>query len=207
MEEAIAEYQIVLQGQIGAYGREGQFVAATMGNIAAAYLALGDAQQALDYYAEAQSLWESIEPELPIYVAINKMGVARSLHGLLRLQESDDAFSSSLGILAEALGTEHPVYHRVEVYRAPLLFDTNRLEEAGEILPVAYETIRAAYGSESKHTALAGLRWAELLARTGNYERASELARASAAVFDTNANRRRYDSELGQARALLAMSN
>jgi hypothetical protein len=87
------------------------------------------------------------------------------------------------------------------------LFDTNRLEEAGEILPVAYATIQGAYGPESKHTALAGLRWAQLLARTGDYERASELAGESAEVFDTDANRRRYDSELGQARELMAITN
>jgi tetratricopeptide (TPR) repeat protein len=172
-----------------------------------AFIALGDAEQALDYYSEAQPLWESVEPEMPVYVAINKIGVARSLHGLLRLQESDNAFSSSLAILSEALGTEHPVYSRVEGYRAPLLFDTNRLEEAGEILPVAYATIQGAYGPESKHTALAGLRWAQLLARTGNNDRASELARESALVFDTDANRRRYDSELGQARELIVSSN
>jgi eukaryotic-like serine/threonine-protein kinase len=207
MEEAIAEYQNVLQGQIASLGRENQYVAATMGNIGAAYLALGDAGQALDYYARAQPVWESLEPALPINVAINKIGLARSLHGLLRLQESDEAFSSSLGILAAALGTEHPVYQRVEVYRAPLLLDTNRLDEAGEILPVAYETIRAAYGAESKHTALAGLRWAQLLARTGNSERVLELARETARVFDTDANRRRYGPELGQARELIASSN
>ena len=207
MEEAIAEYQNVLTGQVATFGREGQYVAATIGNIGAAYFALGDAEQALDYYSEAQPLWESVEPEMLVYVAINKIGVARSLHGLLRLQESDNAFSSSLATLSEVLGTEHPVYSRVEVYRAPLLFDTNRLEEAGEILPVAYATIQGAYGPESKHTALAGLRWAQLLARTGDYERASELAGESAEVFDTDANRRRYDSELGQARELMAITN
>lgn len=207
MEEAIAEYQNVLKGQVASLGRENQFVAATTSNIGAAHLALGDAEQALDYYIEAQPLWESIEPELPVYVAINKIGLARSLHSLLRLQESDEAFSSGLGILAETLGTEHPLYSRAEVYRAPLLFDTNRLEEAGETLPIAYESIRDAYGPESKHTALAGLRWAQLLARTGSYERASELARKSAEVFDTDANRRRYGPELGQARELMVSSN
>lgn len=207
MEEAIAEYQNVLTGQVATFGREGQYVAATIGNIGAAYLALGDAEQALHHYSEAQPLWESVKPEMPIYVALNKIGLARSLHGLLRLQESDNAFSTSLEILSQVLGTEHPVYSRAEVYRAPLLFDMNRLEETRETLPVAYETIQGAYGSESKHTALAALRWAQLLARTGDYERASELATTSAEVFDTDANRRRYSLELGQARELIVVTN
>jgi hypothetical protein len=110
-------------------------------------------------------------------------------------------------LLAGALGTEHPLYYRAQVFRIPLLLDTNRLEEAAEILPLAYEAIRAAYGADSKHTALAALRWAQVLARTGQNEQAAELAGKSAEVFDTDANRRRYGPELAEARQLVVTSN
>jgi predicted negative regulator of RcsB-dependent stress response len=106
-----------------------------------------------------------------------------------------------------ALGATHPVYERAQVFRAPLLLDTDRLQEANAILPDAYEIIRDAYGADSTHTALAGLRLAQLLARTGNDDRAAALAEQSIAVFDSDANRRRYAAELGTARELVALSN
>jgi hypothetical protein len=93
------------------------------------------------------------------------------------------------------------------VFRAPLLFDTDRIQEASAILPDAYEIIREAYGLDSTHTALAGLHLAQLLARTGNDDRAVELAAQSIAVFDSDANRRRYAAELGTARELVVLSN
>lgn len=65
------------------------------------------------------------------------------------------------------------------------------------------EAILEAYGSESKHTALAALRWAQLLTRTANYERALELASQSVAVFDTDAKRGRHAKDLNEAKALL----
>jgi len=203
MEEAISAYQEVLKGQIDSLGPANQYVAATLGNIGAAYLALGEDRLALQYYNEAQPVWESEEPAQPVYVAINKIGVARSLHGLQRMQESDEAFSSALHILEAATGTSHPIYSRAEVYRAPLLLDLNRLVEAAEILPGAYKTISGAYGPDSKHTAVAGLRWAQLMVMTGDSQRASELATRSVSILDTDANRRRYAADLDQARELL----
>jgi serine/threonine-protein kinase len=207
MEEAIGEYKNVLKGQIASLGRDNQYVAATLGNIGAAYLALGDFQQALDYYSEAQPLWEAVEPAMPVYIAINHIGHARSLYGLRRFDESEAAFQSGLALFQEALGKTHPVYNRAQVFRAPLLFDTDRIQEASAILPDAYEIIREAYGLDSTHTALAGLHLAQLLARTGNDDRAVELAAQSIAVFDSDANRRRYAAELGTARELVVLSN
>jgi serine/threonine-protein kinase len=203
MEEAIAAYQDVLKGQIASLGPENQYVAATLGNMGAAYLALDDATMALQYFEQAQTVWESLEPAQPVYIALNEIGVARALHGLQRMQESEDAFSSALSILESTTGTSHPIYSRAEVYRAPLLLDLNRLDEAAVILPGAYGTINEAYGTESRHTALAGLRWAQLLMRIGDPERASELAAQSVAVLDTDANRRRHAADLDEAKELL----
>jgi hypothetical protein len=119
---------------------------------------------------------------------------------------SSTPFQSSLSVLLEALGITHPVYNRAQVFRAPLLFDTDRLQEANAILPNAYDIIREAYGVDSTHTALAGLRLAQLFSKTGAGGHA-ELAAQSIAVFDSDANRRRYAAELGAARELLAQSN
>jgi serine/threonine-protein kinase len=206
MEEAIGQYEQVLNGQIASLGRDNQFAAATLGNIGAAYLVLGDFDQSLAYYTEAQPLWDAVEPPMPVYVAINYIGAARSLHGLRRFDEAEAAFQSSLSVLLEALGITHPVYNRAQVFRAPLLFDTDRLQEANAILPNAYDIIREAYGVDSTHTALAGLRLAQLFSKTGAGGHA-ELAAQSIAVFDSDANRRRYAAELGAARELLAQSN
>ncbi len=106
MEEAISVYDVVLEGQIASLGNENQFVAATMGNIAA-----------------------------------------------------------------------------------------------------AYQNIHDAYGLESKHTALAGLRWAQLLARQGESAQALELVKGSIEVLDTDANRGRHAMELSQARKLVDSLN
>ncbi len=106
MEEAISVYDVVLEGQIASLGNENQFVAATMGNIAA-----------------------------------------------------------------------------------------------------AYQNIHDAYGLESKHTALAGLRWAQLLARQGESAQARELVKGSIEVLDTDANRGRHAMELSQARKLVDSLN
>ena len=207
MEEAISVYDVVLEGQIASLGNENQFVAATMGNIAAAYLALGSFQQAFDQYSDAQAVWEAIQPGLPFNIAINRIGIARSLHSLQRLEESNAEFLSSLEILEGITGTSHPVYSRAEVYYAPVLLDLNLLQEAEKILPTAYQNIHDAYGLESKHTALAGLRWAQLLARQGESAHALELVKGSIEVLDTDANRGRHAMELRQARELLDSLN
>ena len=203
MEEAISVYDAVLDGQITSLGTENQYVAATMGNIGAAYLALGFSQQALDQYSDAQAVWESIKPELPFNIAINRIGIARSLHGLQRLEDSNAEFLTSLEILEGIIGTSHPVYSRAEVYYAPILLDLDLLQEAEKRLPAAYQNIHDTYGLESKHTALAGLRYAQLLARLGEPERALELVTKSVEVLDTDANRGRHTVELRQARELL----
>lgn len=207
MEEAISVYDAVLEGQIASLGNENQFVAATMGNIAAAYLALGLSQQALDQYSDAQAVWEVIQPELPFNIAINRIGIARSLHSLQHLEESNAEFLTSLEILIGITGTSHPVYSRAEVYYAPLLLDLNLLQEAEKILPAAYQNIHDAYGLESKHTAVAGLRWAQLLARQGEFRQALGLVKGSIEVLDTDANRGRHAMELKQAHELLDSLN
>jgi serine/threonine-protein kinase len=206
IEEAIATYDRVLQGQVASLGEDNQYVAATLGNIGAAYLALGNSRQAFAYYSRAQPLWESLDPEMPVYVAINRVGLARALFGLQRMTESSREFAAGLAVLENGLGAGHPLVSRAQVYQAPLLLALDRLEEASAILPVAYQVIQDTYGLESKHTALAGLRWAQLLARTGDHEQASQFARRSLDVFDTDANRVRHAQDLRDAEELLALA-
>ncbi len=206
MEEAIAIYEKVLEGQVASLGEDNQYVAATLGNIGAAYLTLGDSRQAFEYYSRAQTMWESLDPALPVYAAINQVGQARALFELQRMTESSRAFAAALAELEGAVGAGHPLLSRAQVYQAPLLLALDRLEEASAMLPVAYQVIHDTYGPESKHTALAGLRWAQLLARTGNREQALQLAGKSLDVFDTDANRRRHAEDLREAEELLAIA-
>ena len=141
---------------------------------------------------------------MPVYEAVNAIGIARCLHRLGHLQDSQAAFDSSLALVADAVGLTHPIYFRAQVYRAPLLFDVGQLAEAGQILPTAYAAIVEAYGHESKHTALAGLRWAQLLARNGEQKQAADIVRKSIEVFDTDSNRLRHAREIEESRELLA---
>lgn len=202
-EEAITIYNFVLEGQIASLGTENEYVAATLGNIGAAYLALNQAQQALDKFSESQAVWESITPEKTFSIALNKIGIARSLQALQRLNDANVEFLDGLKILEGAVGTSHVIYSRAEIYYAPLLLELELLGEAQRRVPSAYDNILEIYGVESKHTALAGLRWAELLIMQGKPDQALPLLKQAVEVFDTDANRGRNLQELKRARTLI----
>lgn len=200
MEEAIDIYERVLAGQTRALGEDNRYVATTHDNIAAGYLALGNAEAALSHFQQAAQIWATLDPPLPISQAINGIGLGRALRHLQRYEAADEAFDKHLEILASVTGTEHPVYSRAQIYRMSLLLDLERYDEAALILPGAYATILAVYGADSKHTALAGLRWAQLLSRTGDTERAAELAQQAVTVFSKGAHHLRHARELAEAR-------
>lgn len=207
MAEAIQIYEKVLPVQIATHGRISRYVGATIGNIGSAYLAMAEYQHAFEQYSAAQEIWDSIEPSLPFNIALNQIGLARSLHGLQHLDDANIEFLAALEILDGVVGTSHPVYSRAQIYYLPVLLDLGLLQEAEEILLSAYQTILDAYGLESKHTALAGLRWAQLLVLIDEPEQALDLVNKAITVLELSANRGRHALELEQARELLRILN